>query len=76
MNVPRDFASKPSVELFLGSSFFFWRNGSSFSRVFDKGLDHVPDELYLHFRLILLVLEFHGVDCRLIHFICLSCRLI
>lgn len=75
MNVLNDFASKPSAELFLGSSFFWRRNGSSFSR-FDKGLDHVPNELYLHLRLILLVLEFHGVDCRLILFICLSSRLI
>ena len=78
MKVFIDFGKKSSVELSLGLSFicFCCRNGRSFSRVFDKVLNHVLNELYLHLRLILLVLGFHGVDCRLIRFICLSCRLI
>lgn len=48
----------------------------SISLVFDKVRDHVLNERSFHFRLILIVDGFHGVDCRLIRFICQSCSLI
>ena len=48
----------------------------SISLVFDKVRDHVLNERGFHFRLIRIVHGFHGGDCRLIRFICLSCLLI
>jgi len=75
VNVLRDIAREPSVELFLASSFVFRGEIHSFI-LFDKVLDHILDEFDLQLRLIFIVLRFHRFNCWLIRFLCLFCRLV